>query len=150
MMKHRLSGSTVLHVAFVALAAYVIWVAHDLPAGGGMMPIFAAAGVIVFSAYQIFQKTVLNRDAPGTRIIPPLSKEFTRSTMVFALSAGYLFLIFRLGYFSSTLVFLCVSASALGVKSWRAIAITAIALLVAMYGFFILFLGAHLPKGLII
>lgn len=146
----RLSGSAIVHIVFVVIAAYVIWVARDLPSGGGMMPIFAACGVIAFSLFHIAREILTKKEVSYAEIFQSLDNRALRVVIVFSMTAAYIFLIFRLGYFLSTFLYLCACAAALGVGSWRVIALAAVALLPAMYGFFVLFLGANLPRGLLI
>ena len=148
-----LSGSLIAHVAFIAIAAYIIWVARELPAGGDMMPVFAACGVIVFSLYNIAKEVIERRrgsDSNDSRLAEPGGGRWLRVVLVFAITVAYVFLVFRLGYFVSTLLFLGSSAASLGVRRWRTIALTAIILLPLMYGFFVLGLGVNLPRGILI
>lgn len=125
--------------------------AHDLPGGGNMMPEFAAWGIILFSALQIFGEIKATRRAGAlVRAVPPVSATFLRAVMMLAIAVVYFVAIFWVGYFVSTLLFVVAGALALGVKNWRAIGLTVIVLLPCLYGFFITFLGAHLPKGWLI
>ncbi len=150
MRAYLIAGPVIVYGLFVALAAYIIWIAHDMPSGGGVMPIFAASGVIALSLVRIVRdlRSVLARRLANIEM--PFDLRVFRVIGMFALSAGYLFAIFILGYFTSTLLFLSLGALLLGVRDWRALVIAVLALIPLMYGFFVLFLGANLPRGLLI
>ena len=151
MKQTLLSGSAVVHAIFIVLACWVIWVAHDLPGGGNMMPTFAALGIIAFSVAYIVKDVIAGLRAGQPRsVVPALSTGFVRVVAVFVACAVYVVAILYLGFFVSTLLFVCISAAFLGVSSWRAIVLTAMVLLPLLYGFFILFLGANLPRGILI
>ena len=155
---YHTTGTVIIYALFVALAGYVIWVASDLPSGGGIMPIFAASGVIMLSLVRILRdvRAALAADTLGFMLNEELDGASSFDARVFrmlavlVLSALYVYAIFLLGYFAATAVFICVGAVVLGVRDWKSITITVLVLLPAMYAFFIMFLGANLPKGMLI
>lgn len=151
-MENRyLTGTAVVHFLFVLFGFWIIWMAHDLPGGGNMMPEFAAWGIILFSVLQIVGEIrTARRAGVPVRAWPPVTVTFLRAVMMLAITVVYFAAMFWVGYFVSTFLFVVAGAKALGVKSWRAIAITVVVLLPCLYGFFIMFLGAHLPKGWLI
>ena len=116
-----------------------------------MMPIFAASGIIVFSVAQIVREiSYARRHHEPVRIFPTVSAGFLRALLILAITAAYVASMFFVGYFVTTFLFIFAAAYALGVKSLRAIALTACILVPLLYAFFILFLGAHLPSGVLI
>ncbi len=124
---------------------------YDLPGGGNMMPTFAACGIIIFSIAQIVKELVFARNQDSlVRAIPPVSKGVLKSFLILIISAAYFALSFYLGYFVSTALFIFVAAFALGVTSLRSVILTAVILLPLLYGFFIMFLGSNLPKGILL
>lgn len=124
---------------------------YDLPGGGEMMPIFAACGIIIFSVAQIIKEIAFaRRQAEPVRAVPPLSTGFLKAVLILVISAAYFGASFYIGYFVSTAIFIFVAAYALGVKRLQSMVLTAVILIPLLYGFFILFLGAHLPKGILI
>lgn len=145
----RLTGSAIVHIVFLLIAAYVIWIAYDLPGGGNMMPVFAATGVIVFSSFHVAREVIGRPGGDVVSILPIIDGNGWRIILMFAITVAYVITIFQLGYFVSTFLYLCLSPLALGVKSWRAIALTEVVMLPLMYGFFVLFLEVNLPKGLL-
>ena len=78
----------------------------------------------------------------------------TRETLVpiaaTAATVLYVFAIFWIGYFTSTLVYIVGFALAVGVRDYRTIAMTVLIALPLMYAFFEIFLQAGLPRGWII
>ena len=57
--------------------------------------------------------------------------------------------IFVLGYFTSAILFLIIATFLVGLRNYRAILITIIVLFPLMYAFFVLFLKAQLPRGIL-
>jgi hypothetical protein len=137
---------------FIALAAYVIQVSASLPSLGGMMPSFAAGGIALFSAIRIVEalRGLRKPLREGEDRFVSVSPASLRPMGMLALSLAYVGLIFVTGFFSASLIFLVAASLFLGVRNWLAIALTAAILIPAMYAFFILFLNARLPAGLLI
>jgi hypothetical protein len=151
MQNRHLTGSAVVHILFVLFGIWIIWMAYDLPGGGEMMPIFAASGIIIFSIAQIVKEIAFaKRQDDLVRAVPPLSFGFLKAILILVISASYFAATFYIGYFVATTLYIFVAAYALGVKRLSSIALTAVILVPLLYGFFILFLGAHLPKGFLI
>ena len=69
--------------------------------------------------------------------------------IICGVSIIYVLAIFEIGYFTSTVLFLISAPVLVGVRSPRAIVLTGIILLPVMYAFFVLFLQANLPKGIL-
>lgn len=124
---------------------------YDLPGGGEMMPIFAASGIIIFSIAQVVKEIAFaKRQDDLVRAVPPISSGFLKAVLTLVISVGYFAASFYIGYFVATTIYIFVAAYALGVKKLSSMALTAIILVPLLYGFFILFLGAHLPKGFLV
>ena len=62
----------------------------------------------------------------------------------------YVLAIFRLGYFTASVLFLFASTLAVGIRNYRTIALTAAILFPLMYVFFEILLQANLPQGFLI
>lgn len=135
--------------SFIAIAAWVVFTAIDLPAGAGYFPIFSAVSVIALSAFWFI--SALMRRTPHLR--EKLSFDFSydnfKPLFMLLLTVASIPVIFFLGYFVTTAIYFVVGALLLGVRDWRIVGLTALIMMPLMYGFFILFLGTHLPKGLL-
>jgi len=79
-----------------------------------------------------------------------LTFEKMKPLLVCLLVIAYLYLIFELGYYTSTVVFLIASTVLVGVRNYKAILLTGVILFPLMYAFFELFLQANLPMGILI
>ncbi|MDH5749301.1 MAG: tripartite tricarboxylate transporter TctB family protein [Rhodospirillales bacterium] len=146
----RVWGERVSAAAFVILAIYLGNLAWGFPHGGGIFPLFSVIGIIFLSILLIV-KTVLKPMPDGDESIDfSISFEKIKAFLVLLLVGVYLVLIFELGYYTSTVVFLVASTVMVGVKNYKAIALTAIILIPLMYAFFELFLQANLPRGILI
>ena len=146
----REHGAILAYVGFILLSGYVIASAWALPAGAGMMPIFAAAGVLLFSLFQIFRVLTRPEAEPAGGRYLELDRDVLRPIVVTIATAAYVPLIVGLGYFAATAVYLVAVTLFLGVRSWRAIVLAAMLLLPLMYAFFVGFLDANLPEGIAI
>lgn len=151
-MENRLlTGTAVVHILFILFGFWILWMAYGLPGGGDMMPNLAAYGIIAFSVIEVARNVRATRRAGvPVRAVPRVSNEFKRAVMIFTISVGYFVGMFWIGYFVTTFLYVFIASRALGVRSWKAIAITAFVLVPCLYLFFITFLGAHLPKGFLI
>lgn len=146
----RYWGEVITCLVFIALASYVVWLAWDLPSGGGHFPIFAAGWIIILSAYWLVMAVWDRSGESGQRIVFDWSYDNMKPMVVLLATIGYVLVIFVLGYFTATALFLLVGAALLGMRNWRALALTAAVLLPTLYAFFVLFLGTSLPRGVLI
>ncbi len=142
-------GERVVAVIGALLAVYMMRLAWSFPAGGHLFPVFACGAMIAVSILMVvrtfvtpalFEKSFPSR--PSREIVIPLIA--TVATIL------YVLMIFRVGYYTSTLLYLVIFSLAAGVKNRRAIALTVIITLPLMYAFFELFLQARLPQGWLI
>jgi hypothetical protein len=69
--------------------------------------------------------------------------------LIVVFSVIYVLAMFWLGYFAASILFLGLTVWMVGVRSIRAIALTAVILFPLMYVFFVVFLRANLPKGIL-
>lgn len=147
----RYQGELVTAAAIIALAGWIFWDAHGLPSGGGLFPMFAAGSTIVLGLYWM-ASVVLRRSEESLHERLPFdwSYDNLKPMVVFALTLGYVASIDILGYFATTTLFILVTSIALGMRRARSIVVTLVVLLPVMYAFFVMFLGAQLPRGLLI
>jgi hypothetical protein len=130
-------------------AIYMMSIAWNFPANGDIFPKFCGFASVFVGGLMILRTftspRVFEGDAPDFswwEEIKPL-----------VLTAGvviYVNLFFVLGYYVTSALFLVVMAWLVGVRSVKAIAITAIVTFPLMYVFFELFLNARMPRGFLV
>lgn len=132
-----------------AVAAYMLYLAWDFPANGNIFPVFICASVIFVSVLMVVRTIVSPKvyAGPWGRIDWPA---ILKPALITGATVAYVLLIFVLGYFTTSALFLCLLAYAVGVRSIWTILVTAIVTFPLLYAFFELFLNAQLPKGLLI
>lgn len=142
-------GTRVAAGVYILFCVYVGRQALEFPVGGGTFPLFAEISAILISGIMI-----LGSFRPGARekagtIDLKLDYGKAKPMLLCALTVLYVFAIFELGYFTSTTLFLFAAAWLVGIRDVRTILVTTVILIPLMYGFFVMFLSAPLPKGII-
>jgi len=133
---------------FILLSAYLARVALEFPAGGETFPLFSTAGIALLSVFLI----VLSLRTPhrSEKVVFDLSFARLKPYLLAALTFVYILAIFEIGYFVSSSVFLAATTALLGIRNYWAVLATGVILFPAMYAFFVLFLRAQLPTGILI
>lgn len=147
----RYVGEIVTAAAISLIAGWIFWYASDLPAGGGLFPQFAAVCTILLSVYWAATALLKRRD-PACREWVDLWPTFETLKPIIAVVAtiAYVWLMFVLGFFVTTTLFVIAVTLLLGVQNWRLVAVTLIVVLPLIYVFFVTFLGTRLPSGYVI
>lgn len=142
-------GTRIAAAAYIVFCIYIGALALEFPVGGGTFPLFTVVCAIVICGIMIFG--TLRKSARDEKTQMDFRVDFARAKplLLCALAILYVLVIFELGYFTSTLLFLVAGAWLVGIRNPRTIALTAVVLIPAMYGFFIVFLNAPLPKGIL-
>ncbi|PQO24132.1 hypothetical protein C2I36_04275 [Rhodobacteraceae bacterium WD3A24] len=132
-----------------AVAIYMAYKGWDFPAAGDIFPKFISAA-IVFISILLFMRSFSVKSVYESRSIRlDISEEF-RPILLTVTMIVYVLVIFVLGYYTTTLLFLCLLSLMVGTRNLKAIAIAAGVTLPLLYAFFELFLGAQMPSGLLI
>lgn len=166
-------GTRITAVCYIVISAYICAEAIDFPHGGGTFPLFAAGSSIVLCVIMFagafpeacgrIRDALLRSGPVGVWIAKSLRGGAEEDDIVFDFSYGrlkplvvcavtvaYVLAMFELGYFAATVVFMIAAPVMVGVRRPIAIGVTLLILLPAMYAFFILFLQANLPKGVLL
>jgi hypothetical protein len=146
----RLMGDILTVVAMMAASVWVISVSSEFPAGGDIMPLFCAFGVIFLSVCMLVEAFLNKREVLIEKISLDLSYSYRKPYILLVLSLLYFGIIFLVGYYVSTFIFLMTASYVIGVRRYRFMLVTALILLPAMYAFFELFLQTRLPTGWLI
>lgn len=141
-------GERIAAAVFIALAVFMGLIAWEFPHGGGMFPLFSMFGIIGLSGL-LFYNTLGPKSSEQERKLGFDSRFQTLKPLwVCLLVFAYLFVMFELGYYLTTAIFLVTAAWLVGVRNVKTIALTTVILLPLMYAFFELFLQANLPRGI--
>ena len=130
-------------------ALYMAYVAWEFPAGGNQFPVFSSSAIIVISIVMLLRSWL----SPGVfkaKFQAGFTIEHAKPLLLSAAVVCYVLVIFELGYYTSTLLFLISVSLAVGVRNLKTIGLTAVVTLPLMYAFFELFLQAQMPRGLFV
>ncbi|MGI9523370.1 MAG: tripartite tricarboxylate transporter TctB family protein [Hyphomicrobiaceae bacterium] len=130
-------------------AVYMMYLAWEFPANGDQFPLFAGTAIIFTSALMIIRSVVSPNVFTGDF---QYSIRFgdVQPLLLTAATVGYVLLIFELGYYTSSLLFLVIISLLVGVRNLKAIALTVFITFPLMYAFFELFLQAQMPRGIFV
>lgn len=142
-------GERIAAVLCSSAALYMAYVAWEFPAGGNQFPLFACAAIIAIAFLMIVRSVQWPAVFTGT-FQSVVSLETAKPLLLTVAVVAYVLLIFRLGYYTSTLLFLLVISFAVGVRNLKVIGLTALITLPLMYAFFELFLQAQMPRGVLV
>ena len=133
---------------FILLSVYLARVSLEFPAGGETFPLFSAGGIVLLSVLLIVLS--FGTGHGSERIVFDLSFARLKPLLLAALTFVYILAIFEIGYFVSSAAFLVAATGLLGIRNYWAVLATGVILFPTMYAFFVLFLRAQLPTGILI
>ena len=142
-------GERIAAVLCAAFAFYMMSLAWSFPAGGNLFPVFACIAIIVTSSLMLV-RTVVSPDVFDMPFQPKVTRNQLAPIIATVATVVYVWAIFQVGYYTSTLIYLVAFTLAIGIRDFKAIAITAVLTLPLMYVFFELFLQAGMPTGWLI
>ncbi|WP_164730481.1 tripartite tricarboxylate transporter TctB family protein [Pelagibacterium montanilacus] len=142
-------GERIAALLGAAFALYMMSLAWGFPAGGHLFPVFACGAMLVVSVLMIV-RTFISPEVFQRPFEPRISAEAVIPIVATIATVLYILIIFHLGYYTSTLIYLVVFSLAVGVRNIRSIVLTALVALPLMYVFFEVFLQARMPKGWLI
>jgi hypothetical protein len=142
-------GDRITGVVCICLSLYFGWLALEFPSGGGSFPLFAIGGTILLSLIMIINSFISKKPELRERIRFDLSYSRIKPLLLCILVALHMWSIFKIGYFSSAILFLIIATLVVGIRQYRTVLLTAIILFPSMYVFFVLFLKANLPRGIL-
>lgn len=134
-------------------AIFMAYVAWDFPAGGNQFPVFSCFAIIAVAILMVIRsKLAPGVFSEGTKLSFSARNILyqAKPLLLTAAVAGYVLLIFKLGYYTSSFLFLIIISYVVGVRNLKTIALTAIVTLPLMYAFFEIFLQAQMPRGVLL
>lgn len=146
----RYWGERISAALFIVFAIYIGYLAQDFPANGGTFPLFAAGGSVFLALMIILDTFIKRRPGSEKHIDLAISYHRLKPLMLTVLVIVYVLAIFQLGYFTASILFLVISTLLVGIRNYKAIALTGVILFPLMYLFFEKLLQANLPQGALI
>ena len=142
-------GERVSATLSVICAIFMMWIAWNFPANGDIFPKFCGFAAIFVGGLMLLRTVT----SPGVfdGLVPEIP--WWEEIKPLVLTAGvvlYVNLLFVVGYYVTSALFLIVMAWLVGVRSIWSIAVTAIVAFPLMYVFFELFLNARMPRGFLV
>lgn len=142
-------GERIAAAGGVAFAIFVMYLAWNFPANGDLFPKFCGFAMILVAGLMILR--TITSPAVFDGLFPSISlMEELKPLLITAAVVAYVLIFFELGYYTSSALFLVGMAWFAGVRSVKAILITALVTFPLMYAFFELFLEARMPRGILI
>lgn len=138
-------GRAITALCLIAVSAFVWVTSVEFPANGHQLPQFSAGLAILLSLILLFN-AFRNRDG-SEKIRFEFTYESKKQYIIFLLAIVYVPTMFVVGYYVSTFLLLVLGSLIVGIRNYKAIAITALIAMPLMYAFFDLFLSAQLPRG---
>ncbi|MDH3230147.1 MAG: tripartite tricarboxylate transporter TctB family protein [Alphaproteobacteria bacterium] len=142
-------GIRIAAAVYIVSSFYLGMQALEFPAGGGTFPLFAQTCAVLISGILIVGSFRSGAREANDRIDFRLTYARAKPLLLLAVSVLYVLVIFELGYFVSTFLFLFLASWLIGIRDLKTVTITAVILIPVMYGFFVVFLQAPLPKGIL-
>ena len=142
-------GERIAAVLSSVIAICIMYKGWDFPANGNIFPIFLSFAVIGISILMVI------RTITSPAVFDGLQARFAlwEDAKPILLTAGvvfYVLMIFQIGYYTSSALFLCLAAFSVGVRSVKTIGLTVIIAFPLMWLFFELFLHADMPRGILL
>lgn len=142
-------GEILTGLVCIGLAVFFGVIALEFPAGGGTFPLFATGATVFLSLLMI--GTAIFKKSPELREKVQFDWSYSakKPYLIFLAAMLHAWSIFILGYFTSAILFLIVATFLVGLRNYKVILLTIIILFPLMYAFFVIFLKAQLPKGIL-
>ena len=144
----KIWGIRIAAGVFILLSVYLARVALEFPAGGETFPLFSTGGIVLLSMFLIVLSFSTGHESE--KVVFDISFARLKPYLLAALTFVYILAIFEIGYFVSSAVFLAATTVLLGIRNYWSVLATGVILFPAMYAFFVLFLRAQLPTGILI
>jgi len=142
-----LQRDTVAAVGLLCLAAAAWWQTESLPDAAAMFPRLAIALLAVLALIYLLRSLLQNWRREESR---PFFVHVWRFIAALVLIGIYVTVFPRVGYFTTTLVFIPVFVLAMGMRRLSMIAVTTVTFTASTYVLFVILLRRHLPDDLLI
>lgn len=141
-------GERLAGIGAIGFGLYMMWTSWNYPVGGHMFPVFATFGMVLLGAAMILQ-TFLRPDGYDRSGAGKWEPASLFPLLMTGLALGYFLLVFWLGYFASTFLFLLATPFVLGLRRPWPVLLSAAAASGFIYLVFQVALRTRLPAGLL-
>ena len=138
-------GRALTALSLIGVSAYIWFASEEFPANGHQLPQFTS-GIAILLAIFLLIDAFRNGDRTE-KVEFDFSFASKKQFVVLLLAVIYVPVMFEVGYFVTSFIFLVSAMLISGVRSPKTIAVTVVVTLPLMYAFFTLFLNAQLPDG---
>jgi putative tricarboxylic transport membrane protein len=149
----RIKADIIIFVFLCLVSVFLYIETLDFPAGAETFPKVMLVIIFGLSAYQIIasalRKQLLKTNEQVGKEKQVDKKEIYNPYLIFVFSVIYALLITRLGFFTSTVVFIIGSTWYLGTRNLKTFVISTLGITVFIYFLFIMQLHVPLPKGIL-
>ena len=139
----------IIAVVLMAGCLYPARDAMEFPMDGGYFPLFALAGIFIFSLYLLILSFLPGYDVPKAADAEKRQRFNYRPFVLFWILVLQVVFMREIGYFLSTTLFLVAASLFLGIRKYRVLLITILILIPSMYAFLVWGLQASLPEGVL-
>jgi hypothetical protein len=139
----------IIAVVLMAACLYLGRDAMEFPMDGGYFPLFALAGIFVFSLYLLVLSFLPGSGGPKAAKAEQRKAFNYRPFVLFWILVLQVVFMRDIGYFLSTTLFLVAASLFLGIRNYRVLFITILILIPSMYAFLVWGLQASLPQGVL-
>ncbi len=143
-------GEWLSQAGIILFCGWVLWTGLEYSFGGNLLSGFSAIVSILLSLIIVFQTFRDRTKHLAAKIEFDFSYYGFKAWVMAVAIVFYVLLIFQLGYFTSTAIYLVATSYLTGLRDLKLVGITTAILIPLLYGFFELFLQAGLPEGILI
>jgi hypothetical protein len=143
-------GEGLSQAVIILFCGWVLWTGAEYAFGGNLLSGFSAGVSILLSLAIVYQTYRERTKELAEKIDFDFSYFALKAWVMAVVIIFYVLLIFQLGYFTSTAIYLISTSYLTGLRDLKLVVMTTAILIPLMYGFFELFLQAGLPEGILI
>lgn len=137
-------------IGMIVVAAFFIKESTGLPSTSGAFPKFTESLIIFLAAVMILRTFIAHDEKFLGKVRFDFSYSGLKPTLVMIMSVFYVYVVFKVGFYASSIVFYFLITYMTGIRNYKAMGVVALCLFPLMYVFFTIGLGADLPKGFLI
>lgn len=140
----------IAQAGIISFCVWILWMGADYSFGGNLLSGFSAGVSILLSLGIVYQTYQDRAKKLAAKVKFDFSYFGLKAWVMATVIVFYVLLIFELGYFTSTAIYLISTSYLTGLRDLKLVVMTTAILIPLMYGFFELFLQAGLPEGILI
>lgn len=137
-------------IGMIIVAAFFITESTGLPSTSGAFPKFTEYLIIFLAAIMIVRSYTTHDEKFAGNVRFDFSYTGLKPVFVMIVAIFYVYAIFQIGFYASSIVFYFLVTYMTGIRNYKAMGGTAVVLFPLMYAFFNIALGADLPRGFLI